>query len=72
MKRNRPSKSLKLDLDRLEGIRFAAMDQNPHGIRDTLWSTLKRVEDMEKVLDQLKIIADPVELQRIKEVLGEV
>lgn len=70
MKR-RPSKALQHDLDRLEGIRFATMDQNPHGIRDTLWSTLKRVEDMEKLLDQLKLIAGPVELQKIYEVLGE-
>lgn len=67
----RPSEQLKIDLDRLESIRFATLDQNPHGIRDTLWSAQMRMKEMERVLYKLRLIADPIELQEIQKALGE-
>ena len=67
----RTSENIKKELDRLDQIRFQGSDQNPYGIRDSLWFLSTRVERMEKFLDRIAPTLDPVELSDMRKIIGD-
>lgn len=46
--------TLKFVEKKLSELRFAGLDQNPHGIRDLLYSAISKVEAKDREIDQLK------------------
>ena len=48
--------TLKFVEKKLSELRFTVLDQNPHGIRDLLYSTISKVEAKDREIDQLKAI----------------
>lgn len=48
------SKDLRYVSDTLDRLRFANMDQNPHGIRDILGNAIYRAEKLERALSCYK------------------